>query len=870
MASEKLQQVEVQGSGSHPLDIMADVDGTDPSKAPEKLGLSGTVIVATAIMPYKFSFGKGEWEISPRRGNSALNSSFSHLASGTSWKTVIVGWPGEVTPSVGKRDVQKEHQAAEGGAANAPIQPVTTTSYQQHSAEMEQDVVLSKQDRQDLEDKLHSDNGLGSRILPVWVVGDKDGDVKNGDVVLKDQNRWTSYAQREIWPTFHYLLREPTDGRKERMWWADYIKFNQAFADKIIEVYKPGDIVWIHDYQLLLVPSMLRQKLSSAYISFFLHSPFPSSEFFRCMTKRKELLAGILGSNQIGFQSYAYAKHFISSCTRVLGFESSGNGVDAYGAHVSVDIFPIGIDAAKVDKDSHNAVIDEKMQAIRELAAGKKIVVGRDRLDSVRGVVQKLRAFEMFLEIYPEWRDKVILIQVTSPSASEGPKVEHQVSELVAHINGTYGSIHFSPVQHFPQYLSQDEYYALLRVADLGLITSVRDGMNTTSLEYVVCQKETHGPVILSEFTGTAGSLCDAFQVNPWDYRGVAEAINTCLSLSPPKKEELHSKLYEHVTTHNVQNWTNSFLKGLLQNLSSHDQSQATPPLDRQLLLEQYQRSTRRLFMFDYDGTLTPIVKDPQAAIPTDKIIRTIKKLASDPQNSVWIVSGRDQAFLEQWMGDIAELGFSAEHGSFVRRPRSSEWVNLTEKFDMSWQKDVLDIFQYYTERTQGSFIERKRCALTWHYRRADPDYGAFQARECQSHLENTVMQKYDVEVMTGKANLEVRPTFVNKGEIAKKLVAEYPDDAKPDFVLCLGDDTTDEDMFRALRRSTLPTEHVFAVTIGASTKMTLASWHLLEPADVIDSVGLLIGTVPETEEGGQTEAEQAPVEPKKEEAPQE
>ncbi|KAF3168241.1 threalose-6-phosphate phosphatase [Orbilia oligospora] len=857
MTSDGTQQVQVSGSGPHPIDIMAGVDGTDPSKAPEKLGLSGTVIIATAIMPYKFSFGNGEWEISQRRGNSALNSSFSYLASGTSWNTVIVGWPGEVSQSIGKRDVQKEHQQAEGGASTAPVQAVTASSYQQHSAELEQDVVLSKQDRVNLEEQLsHEGNELGKKIVPVWVVGEKDGDIKNGDVVLKDQNRWVDFAQREIWPTFHYLLREPTDGRKERTWWADYIKFNQAFADKIFEVYKPGDIVWIHDYQLLLVPSMLRQKLSSAYIAFFLHSPFPSSEFFRCMTKRKELLAGVLGANQLGFQSYAYAKHFISSCTRVLGFESSGNGVDAYGAHVAVDVFPIGIDAAKVEKDSHNANIDEKMQAIRELAGGKKIIVGRDRLDSVRGVVQKLRAFEMFLELYPEWRDKVILIQVTSPSVSEGPKVEHQVSELVAHINGTYGSIHFSPVQHFPQYLSQDEYYALLRVADLGLITSVRDGMNTTSLEYVVCQKETHGPVILSEFTGTAGSLCDAFQVNPWDYRGVAEAINTCLSLPAETKEELHSKLYEHVSTNNVQNWTNTFLKGLLTNLASHDQSQATPPLDRQALLDQYNKSTRRLFMFDYDGTLTPIVKDPQAAIPTDKIIRTIKTLASDPQNSVWIVSGRDQAFLEQWMGDIAELGFSAEHGSFVRRPRDSEWVNLTEKFDMSWQKDVLDIFQYYTERTQGSFIERKRCALTWHYRRADPDYGAFQARECQSHLENTVMQKYDVEVMTGKANLEVRPTFVNKGEIAKKLVAEYPEDAKPDFVLCLGDDTTDEDMFRALRRSTLPTEHVFAVTIGASTKMTLASWHLQEPADVIDSVRLLIGDVDEVPAAPSGEAE--------------
>ena len=300
---------------------------------------------------------------------------------------------------------------------------------------------------------------------------------------------------------------------------------------------------------------------------------------------------------------------------------------------------------------------------------------------------------------------QVVLIQVTSPSNSEGPKLEQQVSELVSDINGTYGSIHFSPVQHYPQYLTQDEYYALLRVADLGLITSVRDGMNTTSLEYVVCQKDNHGPVILSEFTGTAGSLSDAIQVNPWDTKGVAAAINKCLLMPDEEKASLSNKLYEHVTSHNVQDWSRSFLKRLMLNLSSHDQSGATPPLDRNLLVEQYNKAKRRLFMFDYDGTLTPIVKDPNAAIPTDRVIRTIKKLASDPNNNVWIVSGRDQQFLEQWMGDIGELGLSAEHGSFIREPKTTEWVNLTEKFDMGWQKDVIDIFQYYTERTQGTIF---------------------------------------------------------------------------------------------------------------------------------------------------------------------
>ncbi|KAK3080989.1 hypothetical protein LTS18_011249 [Coniosporium uncinatum] len=265
--------------------------------------------------------------------------------------------------------------------------------------------------------------------------------------------------------------------------------------------------------------------------------------------------------------------------------------------------------------------------------------------------------------------------------------------------------------------------------------------------------------------------------------------------MSDKEKQDQHKKLYAHVVANNVQSWTNNFLKRLLTNLSSFDQSFATPALDKTKLLLQYRQAKKRLFMFDYDGTLTPIVKDPQSAIPSDRVIRTLKTLASDPTNSVWIISGRDQAFLEEWMGHISELGLSAEHGSFMRHPNSELWENLTETTDMSWQQEVITVFQYYTERTQGSFIERKKIALTWHYRRADPEYGLYQARHCQKHLEMTVAKKYDVEVMTGKANLEVRPRFVNKGEIAKRLVKEYGDGPgkAPEFVLCLGDDFTDE-----------------------------------------------------------------------------
>lgn len=484
---------------------------------------------------------------------------------------------------------------------------------------------------------------------------------------------------------------------------------NQKFANRILEIYKPGDIVMIHDYHLLLLPSMLRQRIPHMYISFFLHVPFPSSEFLRCLPRRKDILEGVLGANLIGFQAYSYSRHFVSCCTRIVGYPSDTAGVDAYGGKVSVGVFPIGIDAAAVQHAAFdNPVIGEKVTALRELYKDKKIIVGRDRLDTVRGVAQKLMAFERFLDMYPEWRDKVVLIQVTSPTSVEeeqedtGNKMANKVSELVLKINGVYGSLEFSPVQHYPQYLSQEEYFALLRAGDVALITSVRDGMNTTSLEYVVCQRNSHGPLILSEFSGTAGSLKDAIHINPWDLTGVAQQIHYALTMGEDKKMAMHSSLYHHVTTKNVQAWSTGYIKRLLNVLSAHNATISTPLLDKAALLTQYRAATKRLFMFDYDGTLTPIVKNPGDAIPSERVIRTLKSLASDHRNAVWIISGRDQEFLSQYLGDIPELGFSAEHGSFMRHPGSSEWENLAETFDMSWQKEVMECFQKYTEKTPG------------------------------------------------------------------------------------------------------------------------------------------------------------------------
>jgi trehalose 6-phosphate synthase/phosphatase len=793
----------------------------NPQKAYPGLKLSGNIISASICLPYQFKHqANNDWKLLPRKGTSALFDSFAYIASAlTPWNHTLVGWTGEISPIQEKYYTPSTASSAQFSksqlndsktpfySTRRPPLDVTKSSaaippsgMQAHVYNPATDTLcVSKADRERLDEQLQAE--CSGKMVPIWLPDDfEEG---NGDLKLKDQGRWRRYAEHELYTLFHYRQHAPDDGRAEKISWKDYLRMNQIFAEKIIQIYKPGDIIWIHDYHLMLLPNLLRQRMPEAYIGFFLHVPFPSSEYMRCLPRRKDVLSGPLGATMVGFQSYNFARHFNSCCKRILGFESSSAGVDAYGAHVAVDVFPIGIDVVAVQKAAFDdQSVNDSLASLRKVYAGKKLIVGRDRLDTVRGVSQKLQAFEIFLDRYPEWRDNVILIQVTSPTSVQeekedsGHKIESKISSLVSRINGEFGSLSHTPVQHYPQYLDTAQYFALLRLADVGLITSVRDGMNTTSLEYIICQKDNYGPLILSEFSGTAASLANAIHINPWDLGSVADTLNEALLKSKADKKADHDRLYEYVTTHTVSTWTNNFLKRLLTNLTSFSQSDLTPVLDRKKLLSKYHSSSKRLFMFDYDGTLTPIVKDPNAAIPTDRVLRTLKALAEDHRNNVWIISGRDASFLEEWMGHIPELGLSAEHGCFLRRPGSETWENLTESMDMDWQKEVFDVFSHYTERTPGSWIERKRVALTWHYRQVDPDFGSHQARECKKVLEDGVGKKWDVEVMSGKANLEVRPTFVNKGFIANRLVEEYgyqEGGEPPGFVLCMGDDTTDE-----------------------------------------------------------------------------
>lgn len=900
----------------------------------KELKLSGRIINALTMLPNRIHLSKNndgslDYHLTHVRGNSSVYSSYYYLLQQTSWETHLVAWTGEI-------DVEKNRNF---------YYDSSSTSKTINNANIDSsDLVaqLTGDDKTKITQMIKQHNN-SENIYPIWLLDGFSSETDSGKPIKGSSSlnvsassstsgsgsavgsRWRKYAENVLWPVFHYVTPMPNYSSavdSQDLWWQDYVKLNEAYANRIESIYKDGDIIWIHDYNLLLLPALLRLKLPNCYIALFMHTPFPSLEYFRCLLRRSDLLEGMLGANKISFQSFSFVKHFLSSCTRILGCENNTpTSVTAYGNVTKLEAIPNGIDTALVIHDAFSdPKIDEKVLAIKEIYNGKKIIVARDRMDPVRGLVPKLEAFAKFLQLYPQWHDKVVLIQVSSPveSSTASKDYERQVAELVAYINGNYGTLHSTPVQHYQMRIDKEEYLALLRVADLALITTIRDGMNTTALEFVACQQDNSSPLILSEFSGTTTLLQDAIIVNPWDIFGVARSINDCLLMPQDSKNVIESKLLEVVKKHTVQYSSNLFLRHFIEDLSTNHESHVTPLLDVAVLLKKYQNSERRLFLFDYDGTLTPIVQDPDAAIPSLRMIDLMKRLAGDPKNEIWIISGRDRNFLQKWLGDrIPKLGLSAEHGCFVKtcanldnnKTETNKWFNLTENCDMSWQKDVEEIFEYYTERTPGSFIEKKSVALTWHYRKADPEYGIFQAKELKQHLLTTVATNYDVEVMSGKANIEVRPTFVNKGEIVKRLVlgrygscrdlASFVDDpftkmekmndenteegmadtqklknrhnnnvgvfeskTLPDFVFCVGDDKTDEDMFEALitidDKLNCSNSHssngeckkkekfmnIYPVTVGLASKKTIALSHLLDPKQVVDTIGLLVGEI--------------------------
>lgn len=786
----------------HPLNAPGTQPVTHVAASPEDVkrageNVSGRILNVTTNFPVACVSGD-DLHIRDRRGLSSLSSMLKFLSDETEWDSLNIAWPG---------DIEGDEEA---------------------------DKILTD-DKKEKFGKL-----LGPKNIPVWLDG--------------PEWKWREYAERVLWPTLHYSynlkdLSIEEDANFAAKGYQYYKEFNEKYAEAIIANYREGDIIMIHDLYLLLLPSMLREKLPDALIGLYVHSPFPSSELFRSLPQRVELLTGMLGSTIIGFQSYQYIKHFISATTRITGLESSGNKlITPVGRYVACVDVPFGIDVNHVLERSSSPEVLGIAKEIHNMYGNCKIIVGRDKLDNTQGILQKLRAFLLLLDYYPQWRGKVVFVQITTKTFQFSPSLETQMAQLISYINSRYGDLHYTPIIHFTKHMVQDEYFALLREADVGFFTPLREGASSVAIEYAICQegrKDSKTAMVLSEFMGISDMLVQGdMGVNPYDPVQVAYNLNAALVSEREVVEQ--KRLFDTaVQKYNVGSSIVEILSHLVLQDLKHEVKHYTPVADVKTMVDTFKSAERRLICLDYDGTLTPIVRDPAAAVPNERIQRIMKKLCDDPQTTVWIISGRDTVFLDKYWADY-NINLSAEHGCYVKWANQSAadpWDNLVSKTDMSWMQVTINVLQSYTERTEGTSVEVKKSAITWHYRKADPDFGRFQASHLRAYLELTVAKKYPIEVMAGKANVEIRPKLFNKGEIVRTIFEEARKRKEfPEFVLTAGDDTTDEDMFRVLAEEP-EQKGIFPVLVGPQSKLTIAKYHV----DSVDGLHSILEALSDT-----------------------
>ncbi|OJH34454.1 bifunctional alpha,alpha-trehalose-phosphate synthase (UDP-forming)/trehalose-phosphatase [Cystobacter ferrugineus] len=627
---------------------------------------------------------------------------------------------------------------------------------------------------------------------------------------------YEGYSNQVLWPLCHYLLeRVPRQDRD----WEVYRKVNERFADLVARHYQPGDTIWVHDYQLMLVPALLRERLPQARIGFFHHIPFPSSEIFRALPRRLELLRGLLGADLIGFHTLSYVRHFASTLMQLLGLEKVGDHVDQDGRQVRIGAFPMGIDAKAFEELVRQPAVLEEVRVHRENAAEQRLVLGVDRLDYTKGIPRRLLAVQRLLEREPAWRGKLRFVQVAVPSRTaveDYATYRERVNELVGRINSLYGSVHNVPIHYLYRSLNQKQLAALYRAADVMLVTPVRDGMNLVAKEFCASRPDEDGVLVLSELAGAADELDEALLVNPFDVEGMADALEAALEMPAEERKRRMRALRTRVIDCDVHCWVNSFLSAL----------QATPtapprvkPQGAQEVLPLIREARELLLLLDYDGTLVPFAPRPELAAPDEELLTLLRRLTERPHTRVAIVSGRSREVLVAWVGGL-NVGLYAEHGLWSRPTPDATWESLSG-VPTEWKSLVRPILESFASRVPGALVEEKFASLAWHYRQVEPVLGARLARELRLHL-GEVFAQGPLEVLPGDKVVEVRARGVNKGRVVGRVTEGMAPGTR---VVAIGDDRTDEDLFAAL-----PAD---GIAIHAGGKESRAGYRVNGPTEV-------------------------------------
>ncbi len=607
------------------------------------------------------------------------------------------------------------------------------------------------------------------------------------------KNFYEGFSNKVIWPLFHYFPQYTEFNEKH---WNEYLSVNKKYADAIERIYREDDILWIHDYHLMLVPGMIRERFPDATIGFFLHIPFPAYEVFRIIPWRKKLLEGLLGADLIGFHTYEYANYFMNSVLKILGFENELFYI-INGRPVKVDAFPISIDYEKWAHKHKEEKVRSLADELRSAQQGRKIILSVDRLDYTKGIVSRLKAFELFLKQHPEFLEKIVYILIVVPSREDVEYyagIKREVDELVGNINGKYSSHVWTPILFHYQSFDEDKLAGYYYSADIALVTPLRDGMNLVAKEYITTKQNSPGVLILSEMAGAAKEMNEAILINPYDIPSIAEAIYTALKMPEKEQIERNQAMQERIKTYDVNRWAWEFMDKLdtvkKEQIEKKGKKLSEKLMDK--IAKDFALQKKRLLILDYDGTLIPIQKRPELAIPDKEIKRILKGLIKKDRTEVIIVSGRDRQFLEEWFGELKGISIIAEHGVWIRK-KGGEWETI-EPLNNSWKNELKVILEKFSLSTPGSFVEEKEYSLAWHYREADPEQGPQKAAELRSALLPYIANQ-DLSILEGDKVLEIKNAGVNKGAAVCKWIKEND----WDFILAAGDDRTDEDVFNVL-----------------------------------------------------------------------
>lgn len=652
------------------------------------------------------------------------------------------------------------------------------------------------------------------------------------------ENFYQGFCNETIWPLFHYF---PTYARYDEACWEQYRKVNESFSLTLLDAIRPDDTVWIHDYHLMLLPHLLRKALPEIRIGFFLHIPFPQFEIFRLIPGkwRRGILEGLLGADVIGFHTHDYGEYFLRCVQRILGYEHHLGQLTIGSRLVKVGAFPMGIDFKKFYEAADLPEVQKEKIELERRLGESKIVLSVDRQDYSKGILHRLQGFEAMLETHSEWRGKVTLIMLVVPSRigiADYEGMKKRIEELVGKINGRFGTISWTPIIYQYRALPFPSLAAMYAMSHVALVTPLRDGMNLVAKEYVATRRDKTGVLVLSEMAGASKELPEAIIINPNNREEIADALKAALEMPCEEQIRRNAIMQSRLRRYDVVRWAMDFL-GELLSTNPVDEASHRQSLDaalRRMLIEQYHSSVHRLLILDYDGTLVPFAAYPEAARPPQKLLQVLRSLATDSRNELLLATGRDRATLNQWFKGVP-MGLAGEHGAWIKE-WNGDW-KIQQTLPLDWKPKLLPILEMFAHRVPGAFVEEKEFSLVWHYRTADPAQGSAAARELADHLV-VFTASIDLQVLRGNKAIEIRKAGVNKGSAVQQWLA------KNDFgfILAIGDDLTDEDMFAVLPP--------WAYSFRVGDRRTHARFRLQSPEEVVQLLAeLALGQNSDTKE---------------------